>query len=119
MSRFRFCHQPLIFALGSAMPQYIPELMPTLLNVGVTSNVHNGLIKIYDENMANRIYLNTLHGIFDILSIDITEKKKDIELNIAEQRQRIKAMEKNIHKCNGGSQIIEMLCSSISLVNAQ
>ncbi|MCK9301770.1 MAG: hypothetical protein PHU62_04995 [Bacteroidales bacterium] len=99
--------KPLIFALRSAMPQYIPGLMPTLLNVGVTSNVHNGLIKIYDENMANRIYLNTLHGIFDILSIDITEKKKDIELNIAEQRQRIKAMEKNIHKCNGGSQIIE------------
>ncbi len=37
---------PLVFAIRCAMPQYIPGLMPTLLNIGVTRESYLSLIHI-------------------------------------------------------------------------
>ncbi len=58
---------PLIFALRTAMPQYIPGLMPTYLNVGVSTSVYKGLIKKHKKEKADKIYINTLKSLFDLL----------------------------------------------------
>ncbi len=84
---------PLVFAIRCAMPQYIPGLMPTLLNVGVTRNAHKGLCLHYVNTMANRVYLSTLHTISEMLSIEKRYDRNDIELSAEEQTNRITSME--------------------------
>lgn len=51
---------PLIVALRSTMPQYIPGLMPTILNAGTTRTVYDSLCRHYPREMASRIYWNNL-----------------------------------------------------------
>jgi len=63
---------PLIFAMRCATPQYIPGLMPTYLNVGVTKNVYKSLLRDYGRDVADKIYLNNLKTINNIL---FSEKK--------------------------------------------
>lgn len=87
---------PLVFAIRCAMPQYIPGLMPTLLNIGVTRKAYCGLLKHHVEGMANRVYLSTLHTICEMLSIEKHYDRNDIELSPAEQVNRISTMEKAI-----------------------
>lgn len=60
-------HDPLIFAIRVAMPQYAPGLMPTYLNVGVTEAAIPGLRENYGEAITNKIYLNTLRNLLQIL----------------------------------------------------
>lgn len=91
------CDQnPLVFAIRCAMPQYIPGLMPTLLNVGVTRKAHKGLCLHYVNTMANRVYLSTLHTISEMLSIEKRYDRNDIELSAEEQTNRIAMMERAI-----------------------
>ncbi len=52
--------KPLIIAMRSAMPSYIPGLMPTFLNVGVTSKNFPVLSKILGKTVAKKIYLSNL-----------------------------------------------------------
>lgn len=40
-------HNPLIFAMRCAMPRYIPGMMPTYLNIGVTDVVVAGLAELW------------------------------------------------------------------------
>ncbi len=89
-------HHPLVFAIRCAMPQYIPGLMPTLLNIGVTRQAYNGLREHYVESMANRVYLSTLHTLCEMLSIERRYDKNDIELTAEEQTSRIYIMEQAI-----------------------
>ena len=89
---------PLVFAIRCAMPQYIPGLMPTLLNVGVTRAAYKGLGK-HRGGIANRVYLSTLHTISEMLSIEKKYDRNDIELTADEQMQRIAAMEHAIVEC--------------------
>jgi len=58
---------PLIFAIRSAMPYYIPGIMPTYLNVGVTDKAYPALVKQYGKWAAQRIYLNNLWNILEAL----------------------------------------------------
>jgi len=58
---------PLVFALRCAMPQYLPGLMPTYLNVGVTSESYRGLLKLYETEVADKIYVNNLKTIYSLL----------------------------------------------------
>jgi pyruvate,orthophosphate dikinase len=51
---------PLLIAVRSALPKYIPGLMPTYLNIGVTENAYAALVAEYGEPVANKIYLNNL-----------------------------------------------------------
>ena len=88
--------QPLVFAIRCAMPQYIPGLMPTLLNIGVTRTAYEGLRNIYAEAMANRVYLSTLHSLCEMLHIHRRYDHNDIELDCKTQRQRIAEMEEEI-----------------------
>ena len=86
--------RPLVFAIRCAMPQYIPGLMPTLLNIGVTRTAYEALAHSDSETtMANRVYLSTLHTIAEMLGIESKYEKSDIALTDAEQQERITSME--------------------------
>jgi len=59
--------QAMVFAVRSATPYYIPGLMPTYLNVGVTKLSFRSLEQRYGRSAANKIYLNNLQSICQIL----------------------------------------------------
>lgn len=89
-------HNPLVFAIRCAMPQYIPGLMPTLLNIGVTHTAYDGLRRMYADEMANRVYLSTLHSISEMLGIEHRYQRSDISLSAKEQQMRIGELEARI-----------------------
>ena len=99
MTRLRLgdSERPLVFAIRCAMPQYIPGLMPTLLNIGVTRVAYQALARGgYGEAMANRVYLSTLHTIAEMLDIERKYEVSDIALAANLQRGRIATMEAEI-----------------------
>jgi hypothetical protein len=77
---------PLIFAIRSAMPSYIPGVTPTYLNVGITKQSYKALCKIYSQKVAKKIYLNNLqtinHCIFGDDNNSILIDNKNIEYQI-------------------------------------
>ena len=89
-------HNPLVFAIRCAMPQYIPGLMPTLLNIGVTRTSYHALSQMYDQPMANRVYLSTLHTIAEMLGIEHRYQSSDIKLSTTAQQARIVDLETKI-----------------------
>ena len=89
-------HNPLVFAIRCAMPQYIPGLMPTLLNIGVTRTAHEALRHIYGDTMANRVYLSTLHSIAEMLGIEHRYQRLDVSLTTKAQCDRISELEERI-----------------------
>lgn len=99
---------PLVFAMRSAMPQYIPGLMPTILNVGINRTAHKALVKKYGSNMANRIYLNNLGNMFDMLGIAEKNAVDENKLSVKEQNERIAWMESQVieHE-NGDSSLLD------------
>ena len=58
---------PLLMALRSALPEYIPGFMPTYLNVGLTPDILPGLPSRYGEDAAARIRLNSRKTILEAL----------------------------------------------------
>ncbi len=89
-------HNPLVFAIRCAMPQYIPGLMPTLLNIGVTRVAFEALKLTHAPAMANRVYLSTLHTIAEMLGIEHKYQRADISLSTEAQESRIKELEERI-----------------------
>ncbi|MCQ2306404.1 MAG: hypothetical protein MJ000_02420 [Bacteroidales bacterium] len=99
---------PLVFAMRSAMPQYIPGLMPTLLNIGMNRTAHKALVRKHGPNMANRIYLNNLNNMFDMLGITEKSAVDENKLTCDEQNARIEWMEaKIIEHENGDSRLLD------------
>ncbi len=97
---------PLVFAIRCAMPQYIPGLMPTLLNIGVTRLAYKALKANFDPTMANRVYLSTLHSICEMLDLNHRFKTSDIKLSIKDQNTRIKELEDRITATDNGERLI-------------
>lgn len=87
---------PLVFAIRCAMPQYIPGLMPTLLNIGVTRESYNALKASFAPAMANRVYLSTLHTICEMLNLDHQYSTTVIKLSVEDQQERIAELERKI-----------------------
>ncbi|MCR4660080.1 MAG: hypothetical protein K5650_07270 [Bacteroidales bacterium] len=85
-------HNPLVFAIRCAMPQYIPGLMPTILNVGVTYKAYEGLRHSHREAMANRVFMSTLHTLGEMLGIEHRYQTSDISLTADMQRKRIQLL---------------------------
>jgi len=69
--RFEDPRNPLLLAMRSAMPFYIPGFMPTYLNVGVTSSLLPGLVRRYGEAGAARILLNNRKTLLEALDPDV------------------------------------------------
>ncbi len=87
---------PLVFAIRCAMPQYIPGLMPTLLNIGVTRVAYRALKESFEPTMANRVYLSTLHTLCEMLNLDHEYPTTDIKLSVSDQKTRIAELEGKI-----------------------
>ena len=87
---------PLVFAIRCAMPQYIPGLMPTLLNIGVTQTAYQALKASFAPAMANRVYLSTLHTLCEMLNLDHKYTTTDIKLSVGDQHIRIAELESKI-----------------------
>ena len=58
---------PLVFALRYAMPSYIPGLMPTFLNVGVTEENFPTLCTIYGRQAGRKMFFNNLKNLRTLL----------------------------------------------------
>ena len=97
---------PLVFALRSAMPQYIPGLMPTLLNIGINRKAYQGLSKKYGTSMGNRIYLSTLSNMIEMLAIDYHYTDEN-DLSVEEQLDKIKMMENLVIEKEGNDKLLE------------
>ena len=97
---------PLVFAIRCAMPQYIPGLMPTLLNIGVTRTAYEALTSKFELPMANRVYLSTLHTICEMLGIEHRYQNSDIQLSPQDQQQRILTLERHITATPDGERLI-------------
>lgn len=66
--------RPLVFALRCAMPCYMPGVMPTFLNVGITEDTVAALIHIYGKTAAHKMTLNNLHNILAVLNLAKTKE---------------------------------------------
>lgn len=108
--------QPLVFAIRCAMPQYIPGLMPTLLNIGVTRQVYRQLREMHGESMANRVYLSTLHTISEMLGIEMKYHTSDIQLQPERQVERIQLMERGIVAMGGARLLDDAFYQTLRLV---
>lgn len=104
--KFGSKEEPLVFALRSAMPQYIPGLMPTLLNIGINKNAYEALSEKYGQSMGNRIYLNTLSNIIEMLSLNYNYVDEN-KLSVEEQLDKIKMMEDLIIEAEGNDNILQ------------
>ncbi len=58
---------PLLIAMRSAMPEYLPGFMPTYLNVGLTPDMIPGLPRRYGNEAAVRICLSNRKTILEAL----------------------------------------------------
>lgn len=61
---------PLIFAMRCALPHYIPGMMPTYLNLGVTDAVMPGLKRFFGPATSAKIRLNNLQTLYGLLVPD-------------------------------------------------
>ncbi len=84
--KFDSSRNPLLLALRSAMPSYIPGFMPTYLNVGVTSALRPGLVRRYGEAGAARILVNNRKTLLEALDPEgfrLVEKDLRADLDTA------------------------------------
>jgi len=65
--QFGSAKNPLLVALRSALPEYIPGFMPTYLNVGLTPDILPGLPDRYGAEGAARIRLNSRRTLLEAL----------------------------------------------------
>ena len=61
---------PLVFALRCATGQYIPGVMDTYLNVGITEATLPALERVYGTVAARKMYLNNLRNLCRLLNRD-------------------------------------------------
>ncbi len=96
----------LVFAMRSATPYYIPGLMPTYLNVGVTKLSLRSLELKYGRTVVDKIYLNNLQSIYQILcqgqeyfrkkQVENAPPTEDIEERIEKLSRKIAVIDERI-----------------------
>lgn len=96
---FGCSENPLVFAMRYALPNYLPGLMPTYLNVGITKISYKGLKKLYGKRVAGRAYINNLKTIYQCLYPHVEElENKLLSANMAEIKQSIDFLIEGIKK---------------------
>ncbi len=68
---------PLVFAIRCAMPYYVPGVMPTYLNVGITENSVVDIEKIFGRQPAAKMFLNNLKNLLMLLDRELYEAMDD------------------------------------------
>jgi hypothetical protein len=81
---------PLLIAMRSALPEYLPGFMPTYLNVGLIPEMLPGLPRRYGEEAALRIRLSNRKTILEALD---PEAFRDIERKIHPDRTMVENLE--------------------------
>jgi pyruvate,orthophosphate dikinase len=64
------CKSPLVFAIRCATAHYIPGVMDTYLNVGVTESALPSLERMYGRVAASKMFLNNLRNLCQALHHD-------------------------------------------------
>jgi pyruvate,orthophosphate dikinase len=94
---------PLLIAMRTAVPEYIPGFMPTYLNVGLTPDMFPGLPRRYGREAAARIRLSnrkTLLEALDPESFRSMEKEIQPYLSIKQNHELASRIEAIIEKRN-------------------
>jgi len=96
----------LIFAMRTATPYYIPGLMPTYLNAGVTKDSYRSLELRYGRAVANKIYLNNLQWLCQILGnqpgfchppeAKLSDEKEETEKQINRLFEKIRTIDERL-----------------------
>jgi len=97
--KYENSRNPLLLAMRSAMPFYVPGFMPTFLNVGVTSALAPGLMGRYGEAGSARILLNNRKTILETLDPEgFRPVEKDLrpDLDIAQNLALVRRIEQLI-----------------------
>ncbi|HUT08058.1 MAG TPA: hypothetical protein VMY15_04365 [Candidatus Latescibacteria bacterium] len=97
--KYENSRNPLLVAMRSAMPFYVPGFMPTYLNVGVTSALAAGLVRRYGEAGSARILLNNRKTILEALSPEdfrLVEKDLRTDLDVAQNLTLARRIERII-----------------------
>lgn len=92
---------PLLIAIRSTMPKYIPGFMPTYLNVGFTPDLLIGLPRRYGREATSRIRLNNRKTLLEALhppSYQLMEKWLKPYLSLEENDKISASIEKIIHE---------------------
>jgi pyruvate,orthophosphate dikinase len=63
-------HEPLVFAMRCATAHYIPGLLDTYLNVGITTRALPSVERMYGKIAAHKMFLNNLKNICHCLDPD-------------------------------------------------
>ncbi len=78
---------PLLIAVRSALPEYLPGFMPTYLNVGLIPSVFEGLPRRYGKEAAGLIRLNNRKTILEALDPEaFASIERDILLSLSPAR---------------------------------
>jgi len=96
---------PLLIAMRSALPEYIPGFMPTYLNVGLTPAVFPGLPRRYGRMGAVKIRLSNRKTILETLDPEAFrpfERELRPGLTITQYRELIERIEALIEKRDAG-----------------
>ena len=99
--KYENSRNPLLVAMRSAMPFYVPGFMPTYLNVGVTSALVPGLVRRYGEAGSARILLNNRKTILEALSPEdfrLVEKDLRTDLDAAQNLVLARRIERLIER---------------------
>ena len=84
---------PLLIAMRSAMPKYIPGFMPTYLNVGLTPGMLRGLPRRYGENAVAQIRLDNRKTILEALDPEAFRSiEKEIRPHLTRQENNALAV---------------------------
>ena len=97
--KYENSRNPLLVAMRSAMPFYVPGFMPTYLNVGVTSALTPGLVRRYGKAGSARILLNNRKTILEALSpkdFRLVEKDLRTDLDVAQNLTLARRIERII-----------------------
>ena len=84
--------RPLVVAMRFAMPEYLPGLMPTYLNVGVTEVTFPALVRIYGHEAASKMFLNNLKNLAGLLEPDVLALPSDDLTHVRTQPEREEAI---------------------------
>ncbi|MBW2523258.1 MAG: hypothetical protein JRI23_03745 [Deltaproteobacteria bacterium] len=90
--------RPLVMAMRYAMPEYIPGLMPTYLNVGITEAAYPALCNIYGPEAASKMYLNNLRNMDALLDPHSVAVAPDEFAAMGSQRERDDAIDRVLTK---------------------
>ena len=84
---------PLLIAMRSALPEYVPGFMPTYLNVGLTPDVFPGLPARYGEEAAALIRLNNRKTILEALDPEAFRTvEKEVRPNLGREESAALAL---------------------------